>query len=275
MSAQSTVQSRPCLAPTVGHCSAGEYPQSLAVPQAVAAMGTQPDSQGYYTSTYDGRRYARATVLQGAMGQFADGTPVQQGATHYFLVEPIEWWLVPYGGGCHLMLSRRVLTATPFAQADNAWQSSSVRAFLQQWVVGVFSPQQQRRIVDIPLDNDSVGLQACYGGKTVRLDADTMPWCRQSPTYDGVFLLSKAEYDCVRSGGIAAPCATDYALAMGTYVNWDGTALGWLRSAECCADRAFIFGVEDEQSALLGLSSGRRVDAVMGVLPVVCVRQSA
>ena len=273
MSTQTVVESKPCLAPTVGHCSAGEYPQSLAVPEAVAAMGTQPDNQGYYTSNYDGRRYALATVVAEAQGNFADGTPLVAGAQHYFLVEPIEWWLLPFGVGCQWMLSRRVLSAAPFDAAANTWQSSAIRAWLQQWVVNVFSPQQQRGIVDIPLDNNSAGLTACYAGKSVRLDAATMPWCRQNTTYDGVFLLSKTEYDCVRAGGIHAPCATDYALAMGTYTNWDGTALGWLRSAECCADRAFIFGVEDEQSTLLCLSGGRRVDAIMGVLPVVCVRQ--
>lgn len=269
---QSTIQAEPRLATTVGHCHYGQYPQTVAAPEAVAAMATRPDADGYFHSDYDGQRYAKVEVSAACSGKLSDGTELQEGQTLFFLVEPIEWWVLPCKG-CRLLVSRRVLTASAFDQESNQWQSSTVRAYMQQWVVQALTQDEQRRLVDLSLDNNSEGCRAVYCGRSVCLMADMMPWCRQPACNDAVFLLSKPEYDSLRQGGFPPFYATDYAKATGAFVKGDDTAVGWLRSAESAPDRAFVFGVEDKQSVLLGLSTGRRVDEIMGVAPVICLAE--
>lgn len=246
---------------------AGWYPQNVAAAEAEAAMEPTPNEWGYYRSRYDGKLYARLYVR--GEGVYSDGTPMIMGVKRYFEVQPIGWYPFNIADGKRLLVSRQVLFVRPFDMQTNSWSDSYLREQLQQFGLSCLDSKTKARIASLPLDNDSVGQEVCMNGRRWVLNTDNAPWSEQPVTWDGVFLLSRAEWQGVQNAERTFS-PTDYAKAMGaTEVNGYGT--GWLRTADATADRVATFGFEWQDAGLVEPDSGAEISRELGVLPAVCI----
>jgi hypothetical protein len=208
----------------------GEYPQSLADPDAVAQMGTVPDAQGYYTSLFDNERYAKLVATPGRTDyQFANGEPVDEGETYYFKVEPVSWRVLTTNANQVFVLSEHILDTTFFDDIDTDWASSMMRDWMRTTMYPtLFTPAQQFIIQPTQLDNQTTAF---------------LPTPGHANTIDELFLLSHADainqtygfddFDLVVANRTAL--TTDYALARGVYVSFAITHQNhgqwWLRSS--------------------------------------------
>ena len=245
---------------------AGKYPQDVASPMAMEAMDNVPNEMGYYRCRYDGKWYAKLHVL--GEGTFSDGSPMVPGDKRFFEVQPIEWYPFDVGEGRRVLISRHVLFVRPFDMNSNVWADSYVRDQLQQFALGCLDSKTKAHIVELPLDNDSVGQPVSQDGRSWVLDAENAPWSVQPVTWDGVFLLSRDEMQGLQC--VSRPFApTDYAMAMGAIRQPNGFGTGWLRTADSAADRAAVFGFDDPEGGVYSLNTGADITRELGVLPVV------
>ena len=247
----------------------GRYPQAVACPQAEAAMGDVPNELGYYRSRYDGKFYAKLYCR--GEGVYSDGTPMVMGEKRFFEVQPIRWYPFAIGEGKSLLVSECVLFTRPYDDKSNDWGDSYLREELQNFALGCLDARTKGRIVELPLDNDCVGLEVAKDGKRFVLDPDAAPWCVQAVTWDGVFVLSRAEWQGLQNE-LRPFAPTDYAKAMGAMEQPNGFGTGWLRTADSAADRAAVFGFDDEALGAVALNTGAVVTREMGVVPVLSVR---
>lgn len=140
----------------------------------------------------------------------------------------IEWIVLDADNKKALLISKYVLDSRVFSNSINYWKGNLwERSALREWLNGtfyrtVFTKSEQSRIVSIRLpDNDVV---------------------------DKVFLLSKDEYEkyfrADSSGTYSASffsgkCSpTSYARKIGTYTDYLGNSMWWLRSAGTVGDTA-------------------------------------
>lgn len=248
---------------------AGQFPQTIACPEAEAAMGEVPDERGYYVSRYDGALYAKVYVK--GEGTFSDGTPMVLGERRYFRVQPIEWYPFAIGEGKGVLLSKSVLFTCAYDMGGNDWSASYLRQELQNFALSCLDARTKSRIVELPLDNDSEGQEVTLDGRSFFLTPDEAPWCLQPVTWDGVFIFSRMEWQGLQCAARHfAP--TDYAKAMGATISSDGFGTGWLRTADATASRAAVFGYDRVDSSLVSPDSGREVTSELGVVPVVSVK---
>jgi len=246
----------------------GRYPQTIANPEAEAAMSDEANELGYYRSRYDGKLYAKLYVR--GEGVFSDGSPMVLGDKRYFEVQPLRWYPFAVGEGKHILVSRNVLFACAYDDKSNDWGASYLREELQNFALACLDAKTKARIVELPLDNDCVGLEVSKDGKRFVLDEQSAPWCVQAVTWDGVFLLSRAEWQGLQND-IRPFSPTDYARAMGAIEQPNGFGTGWLRTADSTETRAATFGFADEVLGELPLNTGAEVMREMGVVPVISV----
>jgi hypothetical protein len=269
MSSETCEQERPETQSETSPIYAGRYPQTVAKPEAAAAMGDSPDEMGYYRSNYDGKLYAKMYVR--GTGTFSDGTPMVLGEKRFFEVKPIAWYPFRIGEGRGVLVSRNVLFARIYDETSNVWNDCALRDHLVNFALGCLDDRTKARIVELPLDNDSIGQTVVDAGKTVVLDAEQHPWCVQPVTWDGVFIFNRDEWQGLQCDSRTfAP--TDYAKAMGAVQLSNGYGTGWLRSADSTAMRVATFGFDTPKESLTPCDTGCEITREMGVVPVISVK---
>lgn len=197
----------------------GEYPQTIKSPNVEIKM-LSADEKGYYTGS-DGEKYARvkANPFNKSGYSFSDGGSVFAGREYYFKVEPIKWRILKECGGEVLLFSEKVLCSCMFAESDNGYKNSSIRAFLNNGFFNkAFSEEQKKIILTTTVDNDPKSA----GNSAVTYSYDC------SSTSDKVFLPS---YNDMRNAGYGFSAdyenndnnrkkyLTDYAKATGAEVS--------------------------------------------------------
>lgn len=208
----------------------GEYPQTLAHPDAVAQMGTIPDVDGYYTSAFDNERYAKLVATPGVEdSDFQNGHPVISGETYFFKVEPVSWMVLENNANEVFVYSEFLLDTKRFDDFDSDWATSVIRSWLTTSMYPtLFTPAQRLSIQSTTLDNQTTAY---------------LPAPNQANTTDHLFLLSHQDaieqaygfddFDQIVANRTAL--TTDYALARGTYVSFAITHQNhgqwWLRSS--------------------------------------------
>lgn len=128
----------------------GEYPQSLATSEAVAAMGTTADAKGYYTSTFDNAKYAKvtATPLEGNLfGGKDNSTTINAGEDYYFKLEPIKWRILAQDNGTYTLLADNILDTLAFDDNSVYWHESQIREWLNSDFFGQAFNNTQKTLV--------------------------------------------------------------------------------------------------------------------------------
>jgi hypothetical protein len=215
----------------------GEYPQTIATSKAVAAMGTTPDSNGYYTSSYDNERYAKVVATPYESGYtFSDSTTVISSSTYYFKVEPIKWRILSESDGKALILCESIIANKRYNEYyrgaiegvyANNYAESEVRAWLNDQFYNIaFNKLQKSLIQTTEVDNSvySTGY-------------DPNPYTCEN-TFDKIFLPSYREVTNTAYGFInntdRYKVTSDYSRATGAYTypgdSYSGNGYWWLRS---------------------------------------------
>lgn len=211
----------------------GCYPQTVASTEAVEAMGTKEDADGYYTSVYDGERYAKVTSeLQLKDFKFSTGAEVAEGNIYYFKVEPIKWRILFEREGTALILCENIIAKKCYAAISNNYINSKIRTWLNNdFFNAAFNSMQQSLILTTTVDNS-----ASSTGRNPNQYA-----CAN--TNDKIFLPSYAEMvntnhgfnsDCTIFDIARRRSTTDYTRALGAYMKTESLYYGngdwWLRS---------------------------------------------
>jgi len=206
----------------------GEYPQTIANSEAVAAMGTTPDSNGYYTSSYDNERYAKVVATPYISGYtFSDSTTVNSSSTYYFKVEPIKWRILSESDGKALILCESIIANKRFDDSRNNYAESEVRAWLNDQFYNIAFNELQKSLIQTTEVDNSV-YSTGYG---------RTPYTCEN-TFDKIFLPSYREVTNTAYGFSnntdRYKVTSDYSRATGAYTStWDsysGNGWWWLRS---------------------------------------------
>lgn len=217
----------------------GEYPQTIANSEAVVAMGTTPDSNGYYTSSFDNERYAKVVATPYESGcTFSDSTTVISSSTYYFKVEPIKWRILSESDGKAVILCESIIANKRYNEYysgaiegvyANNYAESEVRAWLNDQFYNIaFSELQKSLIQTTEVDNSvySTGY-------------DPNPYTCEN-TFDKIFLPSYREVTNTAYGFInntdRYKVTSDYSRATGAYTStgdsYSGNGDWWLRSPD-------------------------------------------
>ena len=149
----------------------GEWPQTIASAEAVLQMGTTLVN-GYYTSAYDGARYARRQAISN--GTFTTGDAMVSGETYYFKVEPIKWKIVSGGSGWSVLICESAIDYRNFGN-NNIYSTSTLRSFLNvTFYNSAFNAEQKLIMSGLPNAlSVSQMTSSSYGFMTLTSDWDT------------------------------------------------------------------------------------------------------
>ena len=226
----------------------GEYPQSLAIDEAVAQMGSQADADGYYTSSYDNMRYA---LLDGK----------------YYKVEPIRWRVITYAEGKATLLADIILDAGAYNDLYQSitWENSKLRTWLNDAFYSAAFNGSFDNVVNSLTQTSVNPAHNTQSGNAV---------------YDNVRLMSieemlNNEYGFNSSYGYAdnnrIAKVTDYAKARGAYANESGNGIWWLYSAGSNSKYAAYVGAEGKI-----YTNGNNITLpYYGIRPSICLQLTA
>lgn len=196
----------------------GYYPQTIASDSALAAMGTTPDTDGYYTSTFDGAKYVKVAAKPYSTSEknpyrFSNGKIVSKDSEYFFKVEPIKWNIIKKADGNTLILADNILDAQAFLKEENYkknramigntyniregvpektfannWQYSDIRAWLNDTFYNASFNDSAKAIINTSeLDNNKTSYYGDGGSETNKFATS------QINTNDKVFFLSVTE----------------------------------------------------------------------------------
>lgn len=215
----------------------GEYPQTIANSEAVAAMGTTPDSKGYYISSYDNECYAKVVATPNESGYtFSDSTTVNSSSTYYFKVEPIKWRILSESDGKALILCESIIANKRYNEYyseaiegvyANNYAESEVRAWLNDQFYNIAFTELQKSLIQTTEVDNSV----------YSTGYDPNPYTCEN-TFDKIFLPSYREVKNTAYGFIndtdRYKVTSDYSRATGAYTStgdsYSGNGYWWLRS---------------------------------------------
>ncbi len=183
---------------------------------------------------------------------FSDNTQIVGGETYYFKLEPIRWRLLnghpnPNGQGWTVLMSDKALTANPYdTQNEASYETSYLREFLNTNFLGLhFNDTMKAIMVDNNVDNSvsSTKEMGLYAPQGFEEEWENNPYVCANTT-DKIYAMSASELTSTSLGfstrftakdARRTVTATDYALAMGSYIKLDGEYKGnctswWTRS---------------------------------------------
>ncbi len=242
----------------------GEYPQTLALADAISGMGTEVDDDGYYTSSYDSERYAKVVATPYERGYtFSNEEEVINGETYYFKVEPIKWRIVDISGKKALLLAEILLDNSKYDFDDCNWENSDIRNLLNNNFYNKAFNDSQQGIIETSLVDNSIGTG--FYTNTTRF-----PYIEQNDTNDKVFLLSFSD-TTNSSYGFASNSTTndklrraytsDYSRSKGIWVRTESSDLGngfwWLRSPGAESSKVsslYVSGIINDTGENVGYS---------------------
>lgn len=219
----------------------GEYPQTIATSKAVAAMGTTPDSKGYYTSNYDNERYAKvvATPFYDSRYTFSDISSFTTSSTYYFKVEPIKWRILSESDGKALILCESIIANKRFDDSRNNYAESEVRAWLNDQFYNIAFTELQKSLIQTTEVDNSV----------YSTGFDPNPYTCEN-TFDKIFLPSYREVTNTaygfRNNTDRYKVTSDYSRATGAFTPTDESytpGFWWLRSP-AILDSLYALGVD-------------------------------
>ncbi|MDR1697747.1 MAG: DUF6273 domain-containing protein, partial [Erysipelotrichaceae bacterium] len=243
----------------------GTFPQSLVsedctwlIPQLDAIQWT--NMRGFIE--YDGEQYKRVVAHPdpySPAAYFDDGTPIVDGQTYYFKVEPIKWRVLDEDTG--MVLSDQVLEAQVFSSAmkySNEWGYSTLRSYLNNiWYDYTFTAQEKASILleSHPFDTN-------FGATTSHTGDD-----------DYVFLPSGTEYmdpnlgfsNTMSFDNSRRSATTEFARATGCSFFMSNTSRYWSRSGATGASVMCVSGEDGQFSSVLSN------DATIGVRPALMI----
>ena len=196
----------------------GIYPQSavtnaglLATLNSKAADWTQSNGMWYCDVENNGNKYRGVKTAE-------------NGEASWFKYELITWTILAENDGKVLILCDMVIDASVYAEANNNYASSTIRAWLNaEFLNTAFGELQAAFILATEVDN-GVGSADYSNGN---------PYLCENTT-DKVFLLSKGEVKNSAYGFTdntnRTKLATAYAIANGAYSNENNVAWWWLRT---------------------------------------------
>jgi len=191
-------------------------------------MGTVADAEGYYTSTYDGERYAKVVANpHWSDYTFSTATTVTLGTIYYFKVEPIKWRILEESNGEALILCESIIANNRYAANSNNYMNSEIRAWLNaEFYNKAFSTLQKDLILTTTVDNSAASTGASHNPHAC------------ANTNDKIFLPSCREVNNTNYGFTSDTTrqrqTSDYSRATGAYMNTNSSYYGngwwWLRS---------------------------------------------
>ena len=149
------------------------------------------------------------------------------GTATWFKYEPISWTILEEKNGNAFVLCDMIIDALAYANDDNNYENSEIRAWLnEEFIESAFVEGQLDYILTTLVKNDKEGTGY---GESARFYGNN--------TYDKVFLLSRVEvksYGFNTNGAVEDSArqklATAYAIANGAYVDENNGAWWWLRT---------------------------------------------
>lgn len=167
--------------------------------------------------------------------------------------EKIDWYVLDKKDGKTLLLSVHALDTRPFSERAATWDSSSLRAWLNdEFYHTAFTASEQQDIANTSLEN---GDDLKYGtavGKN---------------TEDHVFLLSGSEAEKYLSGNETVTSPTEYALSKGAYTNEKGDCAWWLRSPGMNDNGPAYYSSQGD----IGTRAHQGSETIIGVRPAVWI----
>jgi len=169
--------------------------------------------------------------------KFINGSTIQYGQTYYFKVEPIKWRVLEEADGTYPLLSEYIIDKQVFYTSSstrtidgktiyaNNYEHSTIRKWLNNAFYNkAFSSPEKGNILTTLVDNSA----STTGTSTNRYFSNN--------TMDKVYLLSSQEARSSTYGYKATSITTDYARAVGAYMDTSysnyGNGSWWLRSPD-------------------------------------------
>ncbi|MFW5779897.1 MAG: InlB B-repeat-containing protein [Bacillota bacterium] len=188
----------------------GEYPQELATSQAVDAMQSQSQSEGYYISDYDSQKYIKVKADPHQSGyKFTNGEEIVRGKEYYFKIQPLKWRIINQENQRAQLIADRIIDNKHFSFINNNWKYSDVREQLNNDLYKtIFS-----------IDEKSVVLSTINQTKYIYSDTAYQ-------TTDDLYLLTEQEIMNWQEEEKAA-LVSDYARATGSWMSKDEQDYGY------------------------------------------------
>lgn len=206
-----------------GYIIMGEYPQTIATPEAVSAM--RHLFGDYYISDYDGARYFKVySNPYESVYKFSNNEPIVRGREYYFKVEPIRWKILKEEGGRIYVISEKILDVKQFnTNANNNWEKSTLREWLNNtFYYNAFTANERIAIAETQLENRYVLLDLTYQTRD----------CIFLPSYED--MINPGHGFEANDGPSPARAAetTDFARAKGAWtgLRYAGKGYYWLRT---------------------------------------------
>ena len=166
---------------------------------------------------YDGRIFSSLAERPFNKSRFTDGKEVNEGARHFYRIEPIRWIVLFRNSEYAVLISQQIIDAVKFNRdrearlgddnrsiiQPNNWERSDIREWLNEsFLYTAFTLDERKRIVTVRLDNSPDSMY--YKSEP------------QNDTEDKVFLVSHKEIYATKCG---IGLVTDYAKARGAYAS--------------------------------------------------------
>lgn len=201
----------------------GRYPQTvegdLRVTESIfeaQISGNVEIDQNTRWINYDGRTFSSLAERPFNKTRFTDGKEVNEGARHFYKVEPIKWIVLFKNEKYAVLMSQMIIDAIRFNRdreirfgenhsivQPNNWERSDIRQWLNEsFLHTAFSIEERKKIVSVELDNSPESMY--YNSEP------------QNDTIDKVFLVSHKE---IYSTDCGVGLVTDYAKARGAYAS--------------------------------------------------------
>ena len=265
----------------VKYIYSGFYPQSVVNDNDIISTLdkiTGVNELGYLE--YNGLKYEKVTYKQGSyQAKFNDGTPLVDGKTYYFLVEPVLWRVIDKDNCAavtdqiidarYYAKSDKVNTIKPSVSANN-YEYSDVNNWLNAdgdyidtnfafKVCGSADEVVKNIIFTVGLENGLISTKD-----------ETNPYvCDNFTAY--FYLMSCAEYVDSYKEVLGATKATDYAICKGVLVNhYTMNAEWWLRTPS--ADGA---GLAKYVTCTGDVASTSVTNANIGIRPIAAFKSLA
>ena len=264
----------------------GEYPQTVKK-NDVNIVTTTPDSRGYYLGS-DGEHYAKVTakpyyVSSNPILYFSNDQAIERDTVYYFKVEPIKWNILNSSNGTYLLLSDLIIDNKEFYDSifnrgnstniiyANNYEFSNIRKWLNEQFYDIaFTEELKSYIVTTEVNNG----KETTAYQSVEYTDIQHYICNN--TKDKVYLLSyndliNSEYGFANYQARLKQ-TSDYAKALGTYVDVECNGKYWLRSPVLGSYSVnVVYTAGNAAPSIVINSAGINTDAV-GVLPAITIQ---